>query len=136
MPTLRTKLTPFWYEPEFHQDADKVKFHLRPLTQRDMVEIDEYCERNGDLTGRAQYEAGLKAIIAVRGLTDEDGNEARWPACAPFVDRHHISQAGARAVIEQTGGNWAAIVQKMRQTLGLEVASEAAPDPAGDPEKN
>lgn len=121
MPTLKTKLTPFWYEPEFQGD-DKVKFRLRPLTQRDMIEIDDFGGDLGALTRRAQYEAGMKAITAVQGFVDEDGKDLMWPGCAPLVDRELVTQCGFRAIVAQSGGNWDEMVAKIREFMGQPAA--------------
>lgn len=132
MPTLKTKLTPFWYEPEF-QGADKARFRLRPLTERDMIELQEFCGENGSLTARAQYEAGIKAITAAEGFKDEDGAELRWPNCAPYVDRNLITQAGFRAIIAQTGGDWSDTIARIRAEID---GAPPAPATPGEAEKN
>lgn len=132
MPTLKTKLTPFWYEPEF-QEGDKVKFRLRPLTQRDMIELDEFADEAGNLPRRAQYEAGVKAITAVQGFTDEDGNELSWSACSDLIDRYLITQCGFRAIVAQNGGDWDAIASRIRDFVN---GVNPAPASADGQEKN
>lgn len=125
MAILKTALTSFWYEPEFQGD-EKVKFKLRPLTQRDMIEIDEFMDSNGGVTRRSQYEAGMRAITAASGFVDEEGNEVKWPTCAPFVDRNLIIACGFRSIIAQTGGDWDAIVAKIRKALAGEDVPESS----------
>lgn len=136
MARLAPKLTPFWYEPEFQDIPDPVSVRLRPLTQADMIEIEELYEDGIYPTRRAYYRAGRLAITEVRGLFDDDGAPAKWPACADRVERHLVVMAGFRAITEQSGGDWAVIVREMRARMEGEPVDEKAAEPHEDPEKN
>lgn len=151
MHSLMPKLAPFWYEPEFQDDGDDpVAFQLKPLTQGEMVEIEDFYDE-GRITRRAMYEAGRRAIIGYRGIADENGQSPPWRDIAERVHRHLIVVAGWRAITEATGGDWDLVMGQLRRTidsrlteLGLSGLPESGPslepervrEAHEDPEKN
>lgn len=142
MSLVMPKLAPFWYEPEFQPEGEeKISFLLKPLTQADMIEVDEHENPN-----RARYVAGRMAIMRIRGLADDDGNEVRWAEVADRFERSLVVQAGFRAICAAGQIDWAFVVKlaedKMREVMGdagvTELPERTEPLVADheDPEKN
>lgn len=130
---LREILQPFWYEPEFQDDeAEKIEFRLRPLTEADMVDVEELYIA-GRPTQRAQYAAGCRAIIDVRGAYEANGDPAKSVARMP---RHLVSLAGYRAIVAQEGGDWEDKVRRMRAFITGESLDDEPEEPHEDPVKN
>lgn len=126
-----TKLTPFWYEPEGQGEGEAISFHLRPLTQPQMVEVEEHYE-DGKVTGKAEYVAGTLGIIAVKGLRHpETGVPAVPPMCFDWVPRGLVKACGRRLIVNDWGLDWDKIMKPLTE-------GEPPPDPKPheDPEKN
>lgn len=104
------KLTPFWYTPE---GQEEVSFLLRPLTQPQMVEVEEHY-RNGRATERAQYVAGTIGIIQVKGIHHPTtGQPAVVPACFDWMDRRLVKLCGLRLIVEDLGLDWDQIMKPL-----------------------
>lgn len=134
---LAPKLQPFWYVPEFQSEDPPVRFKLRPLTQAEMIEVEElYTEARPGVpplsTRAAQFKAAMLSITACEGITDEKGDPIRWPL---GVDRAHaddslrmlICQAGLRIIVEMNGGDWKRFVQAVDEAQKSEQPAEADP---------
>lgn len=126
---LAPKLLPFWYEPEFQTgEPPFVRFKLRPLTQQEMIDVEElYTPARADVpslsTRAARFKAGMLAIIACDGIADEKGEPIRWPAginerAGREVDalREMICMAGLRIIVEMNGEDWKKIVAPADQS--------------------
>lgn len=126
------KLTPFWYTPEGQDEGEKVSFLLRPLTQPQMVEVEEHYV-DGKQTAKAQYVAGRLGIIQVRGVTHpETGEPAVVPSCFEWLSRSWVKLCGTRLIAEDAGLDWDEIMKS------LEPGEPPAgpPKPEDDPEGN
>lgn len=136
---LAPKLLPFWYEPEFQTGQPPfVRFKLRPLTQQEMIDVEElYTEARPGAPSRttraAQFKAGMLAIVAVENVTDEAGEPIRWPY---GIDRHGqaaealrtmVVQAGLRIIVEMSGGDWARFVKEVEDANKPQQPAEAEP---------
>lgn len=101
------KLTPFWYTPEGQADGEHVSFKLRPLTQPQMVEVEEYYDREGKITARATYMAGTLGIAGVKGVRHPDTDEpAIPPQCFEWLPRSWVRLCGSRLIAEDQGIDW------------------------------
>lgn len=135
---LAPKLLPFWYVPEFQADEPPVRFKLRPLTQQEMIDVEDlYTEaRPGSpprTTRASQFKAGMLAIQAVENVTDESGEPIRWPygidrkGRAAEDLRALIVQAGLRIIVEMNGGDWARFVEEVEEANKPQQPAEADP---------
>lgn len=135
---LAPKLQPFWYAPEFQTDDPPVRFKLRPLTQQEMIDVEElYTEGRPGVPSRttraAQFKAGMLAIQAVENLADESGEPIRWPygidrkGVAAEELRTMIVQAGLRIIVEMNGGDWKRFVAAVDDAQKSEQPAEADP---------
>lgn len=100
------RLTPFWYTPEGQEEGEQVSFLLRPLTQPQMIEVEEHYV-NGKQTGKAQYVAGRLGIIQVKGYVHpQTGEQPVIPSCFDWLPRSWVKLCGARLIAEDHGIDW------------------------------
>lgn len=123
------KLTPFWYEPEGQDDeGEKVRFLLRPLTQQQMVDVEEHYV-DGRITGKAQYIAGKLGIVQVQGAYHPQTNQpAVPPSCFEWLDRTLVKLCGLRLIIEDRGLDWDQIMKPLREGAAAEPAKPEETD--------
>lgn len=115
---LAPKLTPFWHIPEFQNTSAPVRFKLRPLTQTEITEVEAlYAPREAGgppvSTPVAKLKAATLSIVAIDGITDEDGEPIRSlagidgrPGPAAEDVRHMILECGLRIIFEMIGLDW------------------------------
>jgi hypothetical protein len=101
MAVLLPKLAPWNFTPTTG-DADPPIFRLRPLTQPQIIELEE-SYKDGRPTAGTWYKAGQMAIASVSNLLDEKGEEAKWPHCQNRVPRAWVAEAGAEAWLKSNG---------------------------------
>lgn len=147
---LMPKLTPFWYTPETQEQEGEVEFRLRPLTQAQLVELDEMQGPDKPialvLKPTTMYAAARMAVVGIRGVVDGEGNELKWTEdVAEAMPRHLMVQAGWRLLEQARGRDWdalvaesKALVQAKLDELGLRSLDEPegadlVPEPAGEP---
>lgn len=119
-----SKVTPFWFQPP----DQAIEFRLRPLTQPQMVEVEEHRGADGTISRKGQWVAGTLGIIGIRGATHPDtGNSAAVPECFQWIDRNLIRMCGLRLIINDQGLDW-------EKALKGEHGQPDAPE--ADPAKN
>jgi hypothetical protein len=137
---LPAKLSPFWYAPEFGNDeAHPVRFKLRPLTQEQIIEVEDMFTPSADGTGRAswnrraQFRAAMISIAAVDGLEDANGEPLRWPFGIDVQGevgqqlRDLICIAGMRIITEAQGNDWAALIAGINEKHEREQQTDLQP---------
>ncbi len=86
------KLAPYWYTLEFDPS---VRFHLRPITQPQLAEIESMIV-DGILGPNALCRAAKLSIMSIEGMTNVgDGSEAVWPVCYPWIPVDVMTEVGA-----------------------------------------
>lgn len=119
------RLTPFWYVPE-GQEGEEVSFKLRPLTQPQMVDVEEHYV-NGRSTDKANYIAGTLGIIEVKGIRHPETQQLVKLPDFSWLPRGWVRLCGMRLLAEDAGLDWDELM------AGL-VPAERSPE--DDPEKN
>lgn len=120
------KVTPFWYTPEGQNDGEQVSFKLRPLTQPQIVDVEEHY-RDGRMTGKATYVAGTLGIVGVKGFRHpETGDPAVPPQCFDWLPRSWVRLCGTRLLANDQGIDWDA---QMAELINGETPEE---DPQGN----
>ena len=119
----KSQLTPFWYTPEGQDASAAVSFQLRPLTQPQMVDVEEHAEPNTDrISRKGQWIAGSIGIVSVKGAAHpETGEAAAMPECLKWINRHLVRMCGLRLIANDAGLDWHGVIRS---------------EPQDDPEKN
>jgi len=126
---LAPKLLPFWFTPEFQEGTAPVKFRLRPLTQAEMIEVEELYGEHG-WTRAAQFRAGMLSIIACENIVAADGKPVRWPDGIEVPGtalRGLIAHCGMRIIVEMNGNDWSEIIGLVESRADKQPA-EASPE--------
>jgi hypothetical protein len=123
------RLAPFWYTPEGQEEtAEKISFHLRPLSQPQMVDIEEHYV-GGRQTKKAQFIAGTMGVIGVKGIRNpETGARPIIPECFDWIPRAWVRLAGMRLIAEDQGIDW----DKLMEGLDPSEAEGPQDDPLGN----